>query len=499
MFKVGIYLRLSREDNKNGESESISTQRDLLLNYIKDNDLQYVDEYVDDGVSGTSFDRLGFNRLIKDCESKRINMVITKDTSRLGRDHIEFGYYVEKYFPEHNIRYVAVNDGIDTFVNNLNNDMLLFKSAFNDLYVKDISNKIKSSLITKKRSGKFIGAYAPYGYKKDINDKHKLVIKEEEAKVVRRIFNLFINGLSINKICELLSSENISTPSMSKNMNIGINNLHYGIWSNKTVSDILKNQNYIGNLVQGKQKKVSYKSKKRVHTKQNDWIISKDAIPRIIDEETFYLAQSLFKVNKCKRNNDLLLKGLVYCNECNHMIGFRVQESNTKKYGLVKRIYGSCNYWSKRKALNVCSPHNIKYDLLEGIVIKSLKELLSNIDYDYIVNILNQKLYKNNNFEVQRLNVKKKELIKKIDDCYYDKLNGLISNDMYLRIVNNFKESIKEYDSKLLSLCNKKDIDIYSLIKSKLVVNSSLLSLLIKKITLTESGAINIYLNFCSS
>ena len=205
MFKVGIYLRLSREDNKNGESESISTQRDLLLNYIKDNDLEYVDEYIDDGVSGTSFDRLGFNRLIKDCESKRINMVITKDTSRLGRDHIEFGYYVEKYFPEHNIRYVAVNDGIDTFVNNLNNDMLLFKSAFNDLYVKDISNKIKSSLITKKRSGKFIGAYAPYGYKKDINDKHKLVIKEEEAKVVRRIFNLFINGLSINKICELLS------------------------------------------------------------------------------------------------------------------------------------------------------------------------------------------------------------------------------------------------------------------------------------------------------
>ena len=137
-YKVGIYLRLSREDERLGESGSISTQRDLLLNYIRDNNLIFVDEYVDDGVSGTTFDRVGFNRMIKDCEEKKINMIITKDTSRLGRDHIEFGFYVERYFPEHNIRYVAVNDGIDTFKNSSANDMLVFKSAFNDMYVKDI-------------------------------------------------------------------------------------------------------------------------------------------------------------------------------------------------------------------------------------------------------------------------------------------------------------------------------------------------------------------------
>ena len=146
-YKVGIYLRLSREDERLGESGSISTQRDLLLNYIRENNLFFVDEYIDDGVSGTTFDREGFNRMIKDCEAKKINMIITKDTSRLGRDHIEFGFYVERYFPEHNIRYVAVNDGIDTFSrNNSANDMLVFKSAFNDMYVKDISNKLRSSL-----------------------------------------------------------------------------------------------------------------------------------------------------------------------------------------------------------------------------------------------------------------------------------------------------------------------------------------------------------------
>ena len=149
-YKVGIYLRLSREDERLGESGSISTQRDLLLNYIRDNNLIFVDEYVDDVVSGTTFDRAGFNRMIKDCESKKINMIITKDTSRLGRDHIEFGFYVERYFPEHGIRYVAVNDGIDTFSNSSANDMLVFKSAFNDMYVKDISNKQRSSLYTKK-------------------------------------------------------------------------------------------------------------------------------------------------------------------------------------------------------------------------------------------------------------------------------------------------------------------------------------------------------------
>ena len=184
-YKVGIYLRLSREDEKLGESASIKNQRDLLLNYIKDNNLELVDEYIDDGVSGTTFDRLGFNRLIKDCNNKKINMILTKDTSRLGRDHIEFGYYVEKYFPEHNIRYVAVNDNIDTFANNSNNDMLVFKSAFNDMYVKDISNQLKSSLYTKKRNGNFVGAYAPYGYNKDTLNKHKLVINTNESIIIK--------------------------------------------------------------------------------------------------------------------------------------------------------------------------------------------------------------------------------------------------------------------------------------------------------------------------
>ena len=379
-YKVGIYLRLSREDEKLGESGSISNQRDLLLNYIKDNNLLLVTEYVDDGVSGTTFDRAGFNQMIKDCEDKKINMIITKDTSRLGRDHIEFGFYVERYFPEHNIRYVAVNDGIDTASNNSANDMLVFKSAFNDMYVKDISNKLRSSLYTKKRNGQFVGAYAPYGYQKSIEDKHKLVIDEEESIIVKRIFNMFASGKSLGVICSALTKQGVPTPSMSKNMTLGQNNVHYGVWSTRTVNDILKNPTYIGNLTQCKQKKVNYKSKKRVHNKENNWIICENAAPPIIDVDTFNLVQNMFRSNKNRGKgngitNDLLLRGLIYCKDCKHTIGFRAHKQETKKNGETIRIYGNCNYWSKRRNLDVCTPHSVKYDIVEKLVLDNLRNM----------------------------------------------------------------------------------------------------------------------------
>ena len=145
-FKVAIYIRLSREDGDKGESESIGNQRDIIRRYIKENNLQFIDEYVDDGISGTTFERAGFQRMIADIEKQRINMVITKDLSRLGREYIQTGQYIEKYFPEHNVRYVALNDGIDTFIDNTNNDIAPFKAIMNDMYAKDISKKVKTSL-----------------------------------------------------------------------------------------------------------------------------------------------------------------------------------------------------------------------------------------------------------------------------------------------------------------------------------------------------------------
>lgn len=519
VYKVGIYLRLSREDERLGESGSISTQRDLLLNYIRDNNLIFVDEYVDDGVSGTTFDRAGFNRMIKDCEDKKINMIITKDTSRLGRDHIEFGYYVERYFPEHGIRYVAVNDGIDTESNCSANDMLVFKSAFNDMYVKDISNKQRSSLYIKKKNGQFVGAYAPYGYNKKEDDKHKLEINEEEAKIVRRIFNMFARGLSLSNICDILTNEKVPTPSISKNMNIGQTNLHYGVWATRTVSDILKSPNYIGHLTQCKQKKVSYKSKKRIHNRKENWIIVENVIPKIIDDDLFNLVQDMFKSNKNRQGNGitdkLLLRGLIYCKECGHTFGFRAQEQETKKHGKVTRIYGNCNYWSKRKKQNVCTPHSVKYNEIEEAVIQELKNMCNK----YInANSLEDSLKKSNkiqakkdicNIEILKLENANKVLNKKIDACYNDKLEGNITLDMYKRAYNNFTHEIKdnqnkinEYKKELYNLENNNDLDEKNFIKK---INEflelknpsrNLIASLIDRIEITEDKTLNIYYKF---
>ena len=213
IYNVGIYIRLSREDeDKKIESESITNQRSLLLQYVKENNYRLVDIYIDDGFSGTNFNRPEFNRLLNDIEVGRINMVITKDLSRLGRDYIGTGEFVEKYFPEHNVRYVAVVDNIDTLIDGSNNDIAPFKAVMNAMYAKDISKKIRSSLRAKQKEGKFVGSRCPFGYMKDKNNKNHLVINEEQAGVVRRIFDMSLSGLSFYKTAIILTEEKVKTP-----------------------------------------------------------------------------------------------------------------------------------------------------------------------------------------------------------------------------------------------------------------------------------------------
>ena len=197
MYKVAIYIRLSKEDVDRGydESESIKNQRTLLTKYVENLGWNYelIDIYIDQGFTGTNFNRPGFKRMIKDIELEKINMVITKDLSRLGRDYIETGEYIEKWFPEKNVRYVSVTDGIDTFANNNgNNDIAPFKSILNDMYSKDLSKKIRTALHTMQKEGKWVGGKIALGYMKDPNDKNKLIICEPEAEIVKTIFNMAI-------------------------------------------------------------------------------------------------------------------------------------------------------------------------------------------------------------------------------------------------------------------------------------------------------------------
>lgn len=211
-FRAAIYCRISREDSGLEQSESIVNQRDFLQRYVKEQGWQLYDVYIDDGFTGTSFDRPGFKRLLADIEAKRVNLVITKDLSRLGRDYITTGHYIERYFPEKRVRYIAVNDNIDTYIDSMGNDITPFRSVINDLYARDISVKVRAAMDSKRKEGKFIGAFPPYGYLKDPTDKNKLILDEETAPVVAQIFQLYVEGWGLSQIARWLNEEGIITP-----------------------------------------------------------------------------------------------------------------------------------------------------------------------------------------------------------------------------------------------------------------------------------------------
>ena len=244
---TALYLRLSRDDGTEKDSESILNQKEFLLDYAKKHGLNVVGIFADDGWSGLSFDRPDFKRMLTMIERGGINTVITKDMSRLGRDYIQVGYYLDKYFPMHGVRYIAVNDAVDTGEMNSTNDMTPFRAVFNDMYAKDISKKVRTALETKKNSGKFIGSLAPYGYKKNRHDKNHLVIDEETAFFVRRIYKEFLAGETILGIAHKLSSDNIPTPSAHKNLT-ATQRYFKGIWNDAIIRRILTNPTYAGNL-----------------------------------------------------------------------------------------------------------------------------------------------------------------------------------------------------------------------------------------------------------
>ena len=324
IYKVAIYIRISKEDIDRGydESESIKNQRTLLIEYVQKLGWKYqlIDIYIDQGFTGTNFNRPAFQRMIRDINSGKVNMVVTKDLSRLGRDYIETGEYIEKWFPENNVRYVSVTDGIDTFeTSNGNNDIAPFKSILNDMYSKDLSKKIRTALHTMQKQGKWVGGKTPLGYIKDLKDKNKLIIYEPEAQIVRNIFNMASNGNQVGTIRDYLNSNNIPTANKSRyNKDT--------FWENKTLKNILKNKVYIGTTVQNKRSRISYKNRKIRTNPEEKWIEVENTHEPIIDKKTFDAVQKMVIVQSYNRNekkNMFLLDGLLFCYECKHKIGVR--------------------------------------------------------------------------------------------------------------------------------------------------------------------------------
>ena len=295
-LKCAGYYRLSKEDERsNDESSSISSQRMIVESFAKFNNFILVREYVDDGYSGGNFDRPGFKQMIEDIEKGRVNCVITKDLSRLGREMYNTGSYIEEYFLENNIRYIAINDSYDSSVGD---SMLGIRLGVNDLYIRDVSKKVCSSFKIKQERGDYIGSFPCYGYKKDPNDKHKLIIDPEAAEIVKRIYNYALQGFGLNTISNRLTEEQIPIPIVYKKEPRGkliTDNDGYGIWKHGTIKNILTSEMYIGNMVQHTYKKQSYRSKKIIRIPKEEQIIVENTHEPIIDKETFDKVQEIMK------------------------------------------------------------------------------------------------------------------------------------------------------------------------------------------------------------
>ena len=255
-WNIGVYLRLSREDEKedyNKQSESIENQLKLLKNFVHTQGWKIKKKYKDDGYSGTNFDRPGFQEMISDIENKEINMVITKDLSRLGRDYIDTGYYIEKYFPAKGVRYIAITDNVDTFdSNNTNNDITPFKAVFNDMYARDTSKKVRTVLMTKAMNGESIKSFQPYGYMKDPKNKNKVLVDRNVSYIVVKIFEMYKDGKTKKQICDYLNDNNIITPLKYKEETTNYKNPNKRcyIWSSSMITKILRDRIYVGDLVQ---------------------------------------------------------------------------------------------------------------------------------------------------------------------------------------------------------------------------------------------------------
>ena len=451
-YLVGLYIRLSREDeDKTHESESISNQKSLLLQYTKENNLKVYDMYIDDGYSGTNFNRPNFNRLIKDIELGKINMVITKDMSRLGRDYIGTGNLIEKYFPEHNVRYIAITDNIDTFLDSSNNDIAPFKAIMNDMYAKDISKKIKSSLKAKQKEGKWVGSKTPFGYIKDPNNKNHLIIEEEQAHIVKRIYNMCLDGLSFYKISKELTNEGIKTPAQYYEYKWRSNyNCKYGMWHSKTIYDILTNRIYTGDTVQNKRTKVNYKIKKIIKNKPSQYIVVENTHEAIIDKEMFYEVQKRIpkNVGRSEKKETHLLDGLLYCGDCGHRIsiGPRRKKDN--------RCYTICNYYRTYIKQKLCTAHSNNYDDLEELILKLLKiNCLKYIDSKKIkkntLNKFKNKENVNNQKEIKIIKQSINQLTKNLDTIYLDKINKVINQKQFIRIKDKLEKEIQIKQKKI--------------------------------------------------
>ena len=508
-YHVALYIRLSKEDESEGPSQSVTNQKSLLDEFVQKHRLQVYDTYIDDGWSGTNFDRPDFQRMIGDIEAKKVNMVITKDLSRLGRDYIMTGHYMERYFPEKRVRYISLLDGIDTGVESSANDITPFRAIMNDMYAKDISKKIKSVKRDKQRKGQFIGGKPMYGYKMHPTEKNKIIIDEEVAPIVRRIFAMALSGVSCRQIAATLNEEGVLTPAVYCGWNMGRKGPYAGLWSSDRISEMLQNETYIGNMVQGRTVKISYKSKKCLRQARENWVVVEGTHEPLIDAEIFQKVQML--VNSRKRTKsrtyDFLLRGLIFCHEC----GYPLAVINRKNAAGEERLFFICRTYQRFTKAGVCTCHSIKEKTVTDAVLAKVREVCeAYLDPAKLLPIAKEAISNADKAscaeaEIQSLHSKIDSLTANLDKMYMDKLSGILSDDDFQRIYLKAKAQRSQLENQLKTLEQEKEAPVSKDDRAKELVqrflesvptNRELLFSLIERVELSEDKQIFIKFRF---
>jgi len=460
-FNVGIYCRLSKDDKDfKNESSSISNQKQFLTDYVNEKGWRLRDIYVDDGFTGTNFDRPDFSRMKDDMENGVINCVITKDLSRFGRNYVKVGEYLEEYFPENNIRYIAVGDNIDTF--DEYNDLAPFQNLFNEFYPKDVSKKVRAIKYSGFKKGDFMNSRPAYGYIKSPFDHHKLIVDEPAAEIVTRIFIMYASGHTCRSIADKLTQEGIPNPRTYYYNLEGQRNPYEndrGTWNATSITNMLRNQVYIGKMVQGKRKTISFKSKKVRMIDPEQWVVVSGTHDAIVDADIWESVQSRLtsgyraKTRTVMKNG--LFSGVIRCADCGSALALNVKQ---RASGIPKRIYKCSRYANSGKI--ACSTHYVVESQIEQAILSDIKHYaMLSVNREELVDRLADTAGARRNIEYQKHREKLKDAetrLKQIDDkirmLFEEKVSGGISGAIFTNLMNGYEQERKTAEKLVLTL-----------------------------------------------
>ena len=461
IWNATLYLRLSRDDGDKEESNSITGQRELLRDFIQNRpELREYAVRIDDGFTGSNFERPDFKKMMEDVKEGRTNCIIVKDLSRFGRNYLDAGEYIEKIFPFLGVRFIAVNDNYDSLGEKSASDDLVipFKNLINEAYCRDISVKVRTQLEIKRKSGQYIGAFAVYGYMKDETDKNRLVVDEYAADIVRDIFAWKLDGMSPQDIAVRLNQSGILSPmeykkSLGMKFATSFKANAQAAWSANSVLRILKNPVYIGVLTQGKETTPSYKVRKRIIKPEDEWAVIPDSHEPIVRREDFETVQKVLTLDTRRSPDDSnvqLFSGMVFCGECGASMVRKTVPSGNKKY-----VYYVCSAHKQDKS---CSSHGIRDKALEEVVLETVKQYIRDvIDLDDILSMTDTAPLRTAEAQkVQRQLDKKRsehERLQKLLMSLYENLaDGIIDRDEYARLKQNYSGRAAECEKQMDAL-----------------------------------------------